>query len=459
MSNKSIGKVAGKTSKNYLSFESVTFNSIREVLPDKVILNACRQANYNHRNRFITPVLTILHMIVAGIWPEESFTASWQLLWASFAASFSSTAGQSPSRGTVSNARKRLPLEVWDKIVAWLSQQGQAYSENIDQWRGHRVVAVDGTCMTLPGTDELRNTFGLSRGNYGTRRYPLLRMVCLSLVETMIAINYRLGSYTTDENALLKPMLKTLRKGDLLLADRHFAGANLYWNYMQNGLEYLTWTHQKLKVSRLKKLWSYGANDFVAKLKIGDTYRRNNPEMPKYIKVRFIQIETRIRGKHQRIWLATSLLEADKYPASEIAGLYLKRWRIETLFRRIKIDIGADILRSQSSDAIYKEVAARICAINIVSTIMLEAAVANNVDVTRISFVHAVRAIIAFAPALAMQPLEQLPATYRAMLCEIAAHLVPLRPSRLEPRKLAHDPKHYPRLKTTRAQWRNQYAA
>ena len=181
--------------------------------------------------------------------------------------------------------------------------------------------------------------------------------------------------------------------------------------------------------------------------------------MPKYINVRFIQIETRIRGKHQRIWLATSLLDADKYPASEIAGLYLKRWRIETLFRRIKIDIGADILRSQSSDAIYKEVASRICAINIVSTIMLDAAVANNVDVTRISFVDAVRAIIAFAPALAMQPPEQLPATYRAMLCEIAAHLAPLRPGRLEPRKLAHDPKHYPRLKTTRAQWRKQYAA
>ena len=90
---------------------------------------------------------------------------------------------------------------------------------------------------------------------------------------------------------------------------------------------------------------------------------------------------------------------------------------------------------------------------------MLEAAIANNVDITRISFVHAIRVIIAFAPVLAMQPVEQLPMTYRAMLCEIAAHLVPLRPGRLEPRRLAHDPKHYPRLKTTRAQWRKQYVA
>ena len=458
MSNKSIGKVAGKTSNFCANIESVTFNSIRKVLPDKTILDACCQANYSHRNRFITPVVTVLHMILAGIWPEESFVASWQLLWASFAANYPSMAGKSPSRGTVSNARKRLPLEAWHKIVAWLSEQGQTYSQKMDKWRGHRVVAVDGTCMTVPNTNELCDTFGLSRGNCGRRIYPLVRMVCLSVVETMIVINYRIGGYKTDENTLLKPMLKTLRKGDLLLADRHFAGANLYWNYMQNGLEYLTWAHQRLIVSRLKRLWSYGANDFVARLKVSDVYRRKNPELPKYIKARFIQIETRIRGKYQCIWLVTSLLDA-QYPANEIAGLYLKRWRIETLFRQFKIDLSADILRSKSYDAIYKEIAARICAINIVHTIMLETAIANNVDITRISFIHTIRAIIAFAPALAMRPAEQLPMIYRAMLCEIAAHLVPLRPGRLEPRRLAHDPKHYPRLKTTRAQWRKQNAA
>ena len=67
MSNESIGKVAGKTSNFSVNLESVTFNSIRKVLPDKTILDACGQANYDHRNRFITPVLTVLHMILAGM--------------------------------------------------------------------------------------------------------------------------------------------------------------------------------------------------------------------------------------------------------------------------------------------------------------------------------------------------------------------------------------------------------
>jgi hypothetical protein len=458
MLNKPIGKVGEKTSNFCRNLESLTFNSIRKVLPDKTILDACHEVDYNYRNRLISPVVTVLHMILAGIWPEDSFTASWQLLWASFAANFPSMAGQSPSGGTVSNARKRLPLETWHKIVAWLSKQGQAYSEKMDKWRGHRVVSVDGTCMTVSNTKELCDTFGLSKGNNGPRLYPLVRMVCLSVVETMMVISYKLGSYKTDENALLKPMLKMLRKGDLLLADRHYAGSNLYWSYLENGLEYLTWAHQRLIVSRLKRLWSYGANDFVARVNIGDVYQRRSPEMPKYIMARFIHVEARVRGKHQHIWLVTSLLD-DKYPADEIAGLYLKRWRIETLFRQFKTELSADILRSKSSVAIYKEVAARICAINIVGTIMLEAAIANNVDVTRISFIHTIRAIIAFAPALAMRPAEQLPTIFRAMLCEIAAHLVPLRQGRLEPRRIAHNPKGYPLLKTTRTQWRTQNAA
>jgi hypothetical protein len=458
MSSKSIVKIPAKTSKFPASLESAPLNSIRKILPDKTIQDACHQVNYNYRSSLITPIVTVLHMILAAIWPEKSFNASWELLWSSYVANNPSMAGKSPSRGTVSNGRKRMPLEAWNKIAQWLSEQGQAYSDKLDQWHGHRVVAVDGTCMTAPNTKELCETFGLSNGSNGPRLYPLIRMVCLSIVDTMIVINYRIGSYRTDENTLLKPMLKTLRKGDILMGDRHFAGSNLYWRYMQNGLEYITRKHQRLIVSRVKRLWSYGANDFVGKLKISDIYRRRNPKMPKYIQARFIQRKVRIRGKVEHIWLVTSLLDR-KYPAGEIVKLYMKRWSIETLFRQLKTELSADILRSQSVDAIHKEIAAKVCAINIVHTLMIEAAIAKKVDASRISFVYTIRAVIAFAPAFATGTPGRLKRVYDAMLCEIAMHLVSWRPGRLEPRRLAHDPRNYLKLQTTRAKWRKQNAA
>ncbi len=75
-------------------------------------------------------------------------------------------------------------------------------------------------------------------------------------------------------------------------------------------------------------------NDFVTELKTADVYRRRNPEMPECIRVRLIRVKVRIRGKAERIWLVTSLLER-KYPADEIAKLYMKRWSIETLFEQL----------------------------------------------------------------------------------------------------------------------------
>ncbi len=459
MFNKSIGKVVAKTSNFSTDIESVTFNSIRKVLPDRAIIEACLQADYDYRKRIITPIVTVLHMVVAAIWPEDSFVASWQLTWSAFAGNCPCFAGRSPHSGSVVKARKRLPLQVWKNISQWLCQQAQINSEAVAYWRSHRTVSVDGTCLTLADEPELRKQFGISKGNYGDRKYPLVRLVCLCLTEAMTVIDYRLAGYRNDENALLAPMLKTLQKGDLLVADRHFAGANLYWHYMQNGLEYLTRAHQRLKISHLKKLWSYNANDFVARLKIGDAYRRKNPEMPKYIKVRIIRVEVSSRGHRKPIWLVTSLLDAECYPADEIVELYLKRWRIETLFDQLKIKGGADLLRSKTVDGVQKEVAARICAINIVRIIMLQAAAAGEVDVMRISFVGAVRTIIAFAPSIALRPIWQLPTIYEAMLKEIASHLVPERTGRLEPRKVTHDKRGYPKLKTTRKLWRKQYAA
>ena len=49
--------------------------------------------------------------------------------------------------------------------------------------------------------------------------------------------------------------------------------------------------------------------------------------------------------------------------------------------------------------------------------------------------------------------------SYDAMLTEIAAHRINVRPIRNEPRAVRREAKHYPSLKTTRAEWRLTHAA
>jgi len=439
--------------------ERVTFNAVRKILPDHSIMQACKSIGYTYRERKITPIITVLHMIMAAIWPEDSFNASWQAVWANFASWFPSLAGKCPARTNVARARARLPFELWRRLFDWVTSQSQKLSGQYDKWKGHRVVLADGTCVSMSDKPELFKAFGTNDGYHGKGKYPLARLVTVCLANTMTIINYAIGRYNQDETAMLFSILYSLQKGDLLIADRHFAAAHFYWYYQQRGAEFLTRAHQCLKVSGVKRIHSYSRNDFIGSVNIGKNYRLKNLGLPAHVIVRFIKAAVRIRGQRKEIWFATSLLDNRKYPAKAIVELYGRRWRIETFFREFKVNFSSDVLRSQSPDGVRKEIIARLTAINIVRTIMLEASIEHKVDPQRISFVGALRAIVSFSPALASSSFWQLPAIYRAMLTEIASAIVPQRPGRMEPRMVRREWQHYPSLKMTRAQWRLKYVA
>jgi hypothetical protein len=288
----------------------------------------------------------------------------------------------------------------------------------------------------------------------------LARLVTLSLARTMTILDYALGGYRQGEWSLLSSILGSLHKGDLLLGDRRFAGAPLYVEYQNYGLEFLTRAHHRLKIDRVKRILYYSSEDFIGRLNIGKLHRRKDPSLPTHIDVRFLKAVLRIRGRRRTVWFVTSLLDPVRYPADQIIELYAWRWRIETLFRELKITLSADVMRSQRPDGIRKEIIARMTALNVVRILMLEAATAAQVqDPLQISFVHAVRAILSFSPALGHAPLAAVPGIYHAMLVEIASHINPSRPGRLEPRAVRRDHKHYPSLHITRAQWKARHHA
>jgi len=170
-----------------------TLNAIQQLLPENQIQQVCREIGYTCRERVLTPAVTVLHMILAAIWPEGSFNASWQVQWAAVASRHPELAGRSPSRGSVSKARKRLPLALWEKLCTYISKKAQAWAESFAYWRGHRVVLLDGTCVSMPDEPALFETFGTNTGYHGKGRYPLARVATLCLAGTMTVIVYALG--------------------------------------------------------------------------------------------------------------------------------------------------------------------------------------------------------------------------------------------------------------------------
>jgi len=299
----------------------------------------------------------------------------------------------------------------------------------------------------------------ISSGSLADARARLPLRVVAAFMHTMIAVSYAVGRYRDSEQALMREVLPKLAPGDLIVADRHFAGANLYAEYLAGGQEFVTRKHQGLKVGRLKRLVKHGRGDFVTELRVLPHHRRADPSLPETVRVRMIRVTAIIRGRQTKIWLATSLLDAEEYPADEIARLYAARWKVETLIRELKVACGADVLRSKKPDGVRKELAARMTAMNMVRMLMIEAALAHGEEPSALSFSNAMRLVTATSQKMSEAPAWRLPGLYEEMLAGIAAETVPERPGRNEPRAIAREKQHYPRLGIKRADWRRRHAS
>jgi hypothetical protein len=162
----------------------VVLNSLRNVVSDELVEQTCQEVGYHFRRRKITPVVTVRHRILSGLWPEESFHACWQVLWDPLVRWFPPFQGQSPSRRRVAHARARLPLTLWRTLFQKVSPQAQPRSDGYDSWNGPRVVLAEGTCVSMIRTPELAKAFGVNTGHHGRGRYPLARLVTLGLAGT-----------------------------------------------------------------------------------------------------------------------------------------------------------------------------------------------------------------------------------------------------------------------------------
>jgi hypothetical protein len=417
-------------------------NALRGLLPDDAIWQACDSASYVYRKRLLTPLVVVLHYLTAALWPEDSFQAA------------AACGGVSVPSGSLSKARQRLPVAVMDRLEAYVSAVGQLLSMPYASHRGFRIVTIDGTCLSMEENPELVAEFGRVNTKHGRSKYPEARLVAASLARVGTILAHKLGAYRTSEQALGLEVLESLKRGDLLVADAHFAGSNLYWSYMQQGLEFVTPIHQRLKLDRLRRIREYSDGSFVAAVSIWESQRKKYPFLPEEMTLRFVPVELKTRRGVVQTYLVTSLLDADAYPADLVREFYSMRWPIETVFYELKLPLSADVLRSRTVEGIYKEVAAKVTALNLVRCLMLQAAQRHTCDPSRLSFVHSVRVAVSCSLKMSTAPVWMLCDLFEEMLREITLVTNPSRPGRVEPRAVRREFKHFQRLKTTRSQWR-----
>lgn len=430
-------------------------SAIRQELTDRDILNACKACGYVFRERRYGPVLTVFHFLAQAIGREDSFASTFQELWTPLLSAFPDLAAHHFDPSGLTHARSRLPGEVMWK----LAQEACARTSELSLpgWKGFRLLALDCSTVSMPRQRELFEHFGHHYARTTTVRYPLATFGVLLHVGSLLIMDYRFGPFDPGEEKTCRPLLKQLLAGDLLLADRHFAGSPSLARIKDAGADFLMRKNARLIPERLPVIKRMGRHDFITVLPMNKPARKEDPELPESVRVRLFKARCKTpSGERLSEWFITSLEDHRQYKRSALARLYHQRWRIETSYLEFKDWFGADVLRSKTVDTVEKEFAAHVLAYQLVRLLVVAAAKKHGKKPTELSLLNAARWTVHFSHRMAASPAWRLPTLYERLLDAIAANEIDVRPGRLEPRALMREWKHYPHLRTSRTRWRQQ---
>ncbi len=429
--------------------------ALRQQLTDRQILAACRACGHDFRRRRYDPVVTVFHFLAQAVQREESFAATWQELWTPLAAACPELDLARSDPSGLTHARRRLPQAVMERLAAETCAESD--STESGTWRGYRLRALDAATVSMPREAALFEHFGAHRARTTTVRYPLATFAVLLDVQPCLIRDYRFGPFDPGEDKTARPLLSHLEPGDLLLADRGFAGSPTLARVQARGADFLMRKNARLIVERLPLIERLGRDDFLTDIPMSKPARKNDPALPETVRVRLFKARwTTPAGETLTEWFVTSLHDARRFKKRTLAKLYHQRWRIETSYLEFKQVFHADVLRSKTVDNVIKEFAAHVLAYQLVRLVICAAAHKHHKRPAEISFLNATRWVIAFSHRMAAAATLRLPLLYERLLDAVASTPVDIRPGRLEPRALTREWKHYPHLRHSRTEWRQQ---
>jgi hypothetical protein len=345
-------------------------------------------------------------------------------------------------------ARQRMPLDFWFGLILLLAQQFQTRHPEAVRWKGFRLLALDGTEIALPHWRSLAAAFGTSR-NGRRRRRPQARMVMLAFPQCRLPWRYELTPRSCHEQTIALRLLEHLQPRDLVLMDRGFWSFGLFWQIQRRQAFFGIRLRRGVKLKTRKLL---GTDDRLVTWEMPKGSRKHCawkslPELPKSATLRVIRYQMRgfrpsavvtnvldpaVISREDWVRMAT----ADESGVVLDAGLYHRRWEIETLFCELKARQGMQrCLRSRTAEGIAFEVAGHVVLYLLIRWLMFEAAEGYGIPPLRISFTQALREINDIRHALLSATLQRVRRVLLPrLLWRIAQHQVPLRPGRHYPR-------------------------
>jgi len=417
-------------------------SDVARSLEAALITNVCRELGHRWRKRELDPVTTVRGFLLQVLHGNTACSHVPHLL------------GKSVTSEAYGQARARLPLELFQRLLGEVCSRLQDCLEASAGWRGHRVWLADGSSCSMPDTPELQQTFGQPGRQAAGCGFPVAHLLMLFHAGTGLLMRTLVAPLRTHDLAQAAELHAELAAGDVLLADRAFCSYAHVALLMQAGLQAVFRLHQKQLVSfRIGRMHSPPRGPYknikgLAKTRwikwLGTCDQQveyfKPKELPDWLDTEayaalpasLVLRELRYRIEQlgcrtREVTLVTTLVDPELYPAEDLARLYAQRWQVETNLRHLKQTLGMDVLHTKTVPGIQKELAMFALVYNLVRLVMLRAANRQKVAVERISFIDALRWLQHARHGDTLPDLQ----------------LLPNRPGRHEPRVRKRRPKEY----------------
>ena len=288
-------------------------------------------------------------------------------------------------------ARSKLANTFLRSVVHQVADSHERKFAHLSRWRGHRVLAIDGSKVNVQRSDELRRHFGVPAGGH----CPQILVSTLINVTSEVPCDVVVAPHASSERELFMQHLDRLGPSDVLLLDRGYPSFEILQTLKERDIDF---------VIRVPKAHTFGAVDtFLAS---GGTDYRLLIEPPAGGKPGSMPIEVRaVRTSspdEETIVILTSLRRCN-ITTEQVLELYRMRWRIEETYKAIKSRyLDQHQLHAKNRHGVVQEVLALILFVAISRFLTAAASVEHDVPIDEVSLKGAILSLAAYVTRIVL---------------------------------------------------------
>ena len=359
--------------------------------------------------------------------------------------------------GDYCRARAKLSLPALRHLVVESARQLESKAGEFWLWKGLHAKLVDGFTFTMPDTPDNQEAFPQLSSQSPGVGFPIARACTVMSLATACVCDAAIGPYKgkeTGESALLRDMLDVFNEGDVAVFDRYYCSFMMLAMLSLGGVHVCARLHQR-RVSDFRRGRRLGEGDHLI------TWHRPvrpawmSPEqydrIPETLTLRELRFRVTVPGRRtEAITVVTTLTDPQAYSAEDIAQLYGLRWNVELDIRDIKQTLSMGHLRCKTPHMVRRELWVTLLAYNLIRKVIVTSAAVHGKQPRRLSFTLTCQMVLASWILLSTGSARNAHQLWVVTLASIAAHQVPNRPGRIEPRALKRRRHRYPLMQCPR---------